>query len=456
MADYIIPTPRNPILGLLADAMMGGLAYMEDPRRTQQMRGVGGLLSDTGIAQTVERLASGEPLTKGKGFATRMKPETAAAAMTLAPEAVPIGRAATAAVRATKGLPVGASIRKAGKEINVGMNEAGNFLSARSEFGQVGGLIRPPDSISDKPYLRINYAEVEESQRGKGHGKGLYEALIKEANERGLRVFSDYTVEKPAVNVYKSLGRSGYDITDMSAGTLDDGSVYGIGANRPAFEIRPKSTNTISAPQNAALRLAQQRAALPVSEGGLGLPPNNTPMDRARAMGFESGWAHGSPRSDITELRSSRIGAQGPGAYATNYLPEASTYSGTGEGATVYPLMVRKSEAINTKFNNPYDELGVNADDALLSELFGRGKSAIVTTQEKTPDWLLRAGAPDMPERQHFVSVRPENFRSRFAAFDPTRRNEPDLLAGALPFTALLDEENRARLEEQLSGLLGR
>lgn len=110
MADYIIPTPRNPILGLLADAMMGGLAYMEDPRRTQQMRGVGGLLSDTGIAQTVDRLASGEPLTKGKGFATKMKPETAAAAMTLAPEAVPIGRAAMAAARATKGLPVGGAI----------------------------------------------------------------------------------------------------------------------------------------------------------------------------------------------------------------------------------------------------------------------------------------------------------------------------------------------------------
>lgn len=123
MADYIIPTPRNPILGLLADAMMGGLAYMEDPRRTQQMRGVGGLLSDTGIAQTVDRLASGEPLTKGKGFATRMKPETAAAAMTLAPEAVPIGRAAMAAARATKGLPVGASIRDVGSSNIIRMGE---------------------------------------------------------------------------------------------------------------------------------------------------------------------------------------------------------------------------------------------------------------------------------------------------------------------------------------------
>lgn len=125
MADYIRPTPRNPILGLLADAMMGGLAYMEDPRRTQQMRGVGGLLSDTGIAQTMERLAYGEPLTTGRGMTTRLRPEAEAALLTLGPEAVPIGRAATAAVRATKGLPVGASIRDVGSPniIRIGENK---------------------------------------------------------------------------------------------------------------------------------------------------------------------------------------------------------------------------------------------------------------------------------------------------------------------------------------------
>lgn len=246
---------------------------------------------------------------------------------------------------------------------------------------------------------------------------------------------------------------------------LDQGS-RGAGEGTSNFVVFPGGEDLLTIlkrnggllgpyPQEQALRLAQKNAAKPISEGGLGLPPDNTPMDRARAMGFESGWAHGSPRSDITELRSSRIGAQGPGAYATNYLPEASTYSQTGEGATVYPLMVRRSEALDTKFNNPYDELGVNADDALLSELFGRGKSAIVTTQEKTPDWLLRAGAPDMPERQHFVSVRPENFRSRFAAFDPARMREADILAGVLPLSLLADEEQRKKADAYFRSLLG-
>ena len=109
MADYIRPTPRSPILGLLADALTGGVEWMRDPRRAQQMQGLGGLLAETGIPASVERLSYGEPLTTGRGMTTRLRPEAEAALMTLGPEAVPIGRGAMAAVRATKGLPVGAA-----------------------------------------------------------------------------------------------------------------------------------------------------------------------------------------------------------------------------------------------------------------------------------------------------------------------------------------------------------
>lgn len=109
MADYIRPTPRNPILGLLADALTGGVEWMRDPRRAQQMQGLGGLLAETGIPATMERMSYGEPLTTGRGMTTRLRPEAEAALMTLGPEVVPIGRGAMAAVRATKGLPVGAA-----------------------------------------------------------------------------------------------------------------------------------------------------------------------------------------------------------------------------------------------------------------------------------------------------------------------------------------------------------
>jgi hypothetical protein len=47
--------------------------------------------------------------------------------------------------------------------------------------------------------------------------------------------------------------------------------------------------------------------------------------------------------------------------------------------------------------------------------------------------------------------VPPKNIRSQFAAFDPMRRNESDILAGLLPASLLADPETRRKLDEELS-----
>lgn len=52
---------------------------------------------------------------------------------------------------------------------------------------------------------------------------------------------------------------------------------------------------------------AQRVAALPVEQGGLGLPPNNTAMDRAKAMGFDTTAYHGTA-NDVTEFKNSELG----------------------------------------------------------------------------------------------------------------------------------------------------
>ena len=109
MADNIRATPRNEFLGLLADAMYGGLEYMKDPRRTQQMQGLAGLLESTGIPKTTERMAYGEDLTNiGRANVPLLKPETAEAMMTVAPF-LPKG------MKMTEGMPVGMSIKDVGK-----------------------------------------------------------------------------------------------------------------------------------------------------------------------------------------------------------------------------------------------------------------------------------------------------------------------------------------------------
>jgi hypothetical protein len=106
------PTPRNELLGLLSDAMAGGLEYMRNPQRTQQLQGLAGLLESTGIPKTTERLAYGEDLTNiGRANVPLLKPETADALMTVAPFA-PKGMKM---IRATEGMPVGMSIKDVGK-----------------------------------------------------------------------------------------------------------------------------------------------------------------------------------------------------------------------------------------------------------------------------------------------------------------------------------------------------
>jgi len=109
MKSTISATPRNQVLGLLSDFIAQGY----DPRRTQQMQGISKFLMAPEISQTLDRLSydpSGRSLFTGAGGlggTTRMRPEALDAALAVAPMAGP-------AVRMTKGLPVGASIKNLG------------------------------------------------------------------------------------------------------------------------------------------------------------------------------------------------------------------------------------------------------------------------------------------------------------------------------------------------------
>jgi len=80
------------------------------------------------------------------------------------------------------------------------------------------------------------------------------------------------------------------------------------------------------APQAEALKLAQERAALPPAKGGLGLPKDNTPEQRAKAMGFDRDTYHGSFR-DIKKLdpgAGSTESHAGKGVYSTDSPEDAS------------------------------------------------------------------------------------------------------------------------------------
>jgi GNAT superfamily N-acetyltransferase len=125
-------------------------------------------------------------------------------------------------------------------KIEVKHDEKKNWLSAHHPAGQVGGKIK------DKA-LHISHAELEEKERGKGYGKEMYKALIDHAHSKGLKVYSDSTVEMPAAHVYDSLGKTHYKVERLPGGgelepdkDIPYGALYGKGANTPVFEVKPK------------------------------------------------------------------------------------------------------------------------------------------------------------------------------------------------------------------------
>jgi hypothetical protein len=105
MAELRATPMVNPVMGLLADRLkkvqqFGAKPFgYENPPVEMLMN----LLGVPAVQQTMERMAYGEPLTTGSGMTTKPRAEAIEAAMTLLP-------ASAGLAKATKGLPVGASI----------------------------------------------------------------------------------------------------------------------------------------------------------------------------------------------------------------------------------------------------------------------------------------------------------------------------------------------------------
>jgi hypothetical protein len=115
-------------------------------------------------------------------------------------------------------------------------------------------------------------------------------------------------------------------------------------------------------PQQLALELAQQRAALPVSKGGLGLPADNTAQQRAEAMKFQERGFHETSGKNIEDgllnFDVKRAGAavsdeQTP--YAMFIKPHGENIGVARENPAQMPLMVKSNltnENILVNFEN--------------------------------------------------------------------------------------------------------
>ena len=209
-------------------------------------------------------------------------------------------------------------------------------------------------------------------------------------------------------------------------------------------------------PQDEALATAQRNAAKPVSEGGLGLRPDNTPMERAKALGFADDVFHGQAQpnpkreyieglgsvvvdqpalSPITQLRTGGGNAEGGAFFAVNDPFVANGYAGNG---AVYPLKVPakslKESGVPSggnveNFNRMLDKNKSRYFNGELKQARNEGfGGAVFRNVEDSAGQKLY----DIPADIYGLT-NPTLVRSRFAAFDPARRNEADILGRADP-----------------------
>jgi hypothetical protein len=245
-----------------------------------------------------------------------------------------------------------------------------------------------------------------------------------------------------------------------------------------------------------AMKVAQRNAALPVSEGGLGLPPDNTAMDRAKAMLFEGLEYHTTDAKNADDIYEggfsnisrgqrnfSALGKKygkdryyntGVGNY-TSDNPFASEFTSQGDvlaDKVMFPLMINKSKHFD--YTNPEHVKDLMAPrkaedyagDFGIKEMNPSDLKAVQEGQHHVmEDWLTTQNlkkrgytGTNLREPQKFYGGEGTTtntfdtrlFRSKFAAFDPMRRNENDILAGVgvgLPVSGVLAEQPLEKAE---------
>jgi hypothetical protein len=447
------PTPRNELLGLLSDYMAGGLAYMRDPQRTQQMQGLAGLLESTGIPKTTERLAYGEPLTNiGRANVPLLKPETADALMTVAPFA-PKGMKM---IRATEGMPVGMSIKDVGKGMVKEIPKKSSLLD----------MTRTPSEAEIKKMSREDLIDWLQNNDPNGQymdptpnpsismyrtGKGY---AVENADSGDVFEFKDFN---EAQEEFNSMRFSNAEFQPMTLQEAQESAINYLrefAQPEEGAKVIPlkKPKAKLNTPQQAALDLAQQRAALPVDQGGLGLPANNTAMDRARAMGYpmgkgfdvsyETGHSPIAITNTLSKPTSPRKKAEIIKAELEQMgIPVVGETAGTGStylkipgnpydispkyggGQTVPIETLRFSTHSKKEFGKPTNRPDL---DSYLADVFPKGGNSLEEARKAINDLIKQGG-----------------IRSRFAAFDPFRKDVatatamgvalPDLLAAELP-----------------------
>ena len=383
-----------------------------------------------------------------------------------------LGQAAPALAPLTKGLPVGASVKNVGKDlsaIQIGDRTIPVTIN-RIDKKSGGELVNVNPSAFDEAYSKTGWQYV--GEKGKDGISGRYEKFENFLKDAKSIEASNVSVNKDGGIVFGD-GRHRYAVLrDMGLDELpivmDKESIK----NAKKFGYLTDSPKSAIAPRQEALDTAQRNAALPIEEGGLGLPKDNTPEMRERAMGFIDAY-HGTTQGARKEQLRDAEGWSD--VWATDNPKVANTYAtgrpqfGRPEGQAVMPLSVRLENPM--VIDAPYGSSWRQIDTALPNDPevlpYSTDMLAEIAKKQGYDSLLVKnvfdVGGGRIPRSEKgqdaltgttYAIFNPAQVRSRFAAFDPMRKNDKDLLAGVLPLGLLTDEDQRNKLYEMFPSLL--
>jgi hypothetical protein len=501
MADGIRATPyRYASAGAANDIIGGLLGYLRDPRRTQQMQGLAGLLESTGIPKTVERLAYGEPLTNlQQANVPTLRPETADALMTLLPNLPITGKA----IQATKGLPVGMSIKDVSKTSIAPQSQAINLAEQRAQ--QLGQSVNPETRMLQQGYEQGWY----HGSTGdiKSFDKGLLgESTGAESAKKGFFFARDpqnppasmlqKSNDPASIQMLKKLGMSEEEISKLNTVSMaGHGAETAVGyakmggsreyknAMRQAKSAEKRGNwdeyeKQMAIAEDSAIKRNQDLQSLVASYGdkrdvmldeiNKAFLNKNLPQEEAIALDQQlkklmpDYWYTKDPQKHLPVIKENLIKNVGQDKakpalnaiddFMKNYN-ERMLMEHTEEGSNVMPVALR--------YENPlvYDFQGSTYRDQTYADLIDQalreGRDAVILKNTFDP------GAGPSKLIDVGVVFEPDQVRSKFAAFDPLRKTAaiaasaglaaPDLLAQEVDYTLLPPEKK----EELLRSLLG-
>jgi hypothetical protein len=241
--DRIQATPRvRPVIGGLADM----LAASSSPERTQQMQGLMQFLQVPEIAQTLDRISYGEPITTGRGMTTALRPEAKSALGALL-GLVPIGRAAEPAAMAA-----GRAGERVAERVVPQVMERGG-LPAEMLGAMAQGTQSPATVFHGSPHLfqRFDASKIGTGEGAQVYGHGLYFAESPEVADQYRK-----TLAHKAFAKLEKVDRNSYKVTAPDGTVISEGLPLGPSTKaKSAFDAQAGNLYQVDLPDEQIARM---------------------------------------------------------------------------------------------------------------------------------------------------------------------------------------------------------